>query len=313
VSEIILHPASASTAAPGFDLLFYSLVAFSAIVGLILLTMIVGFGIRYRRGSPASRAGARAKNRPEELAAIGFLFVVAFGLFGWGAYLFIARDHPPPNSIHIAGTAKQWMWRFTHDNGEVELNTLHVPVNRPVVVDLVSDDVIHSMFVPAFRIKQDAVPGLTTRVWFEATKTGDYDLFCAQFCGTQHSEMRGKIVVMPEAEFGQWLATRPAGLSLAEQGAQLFRNLGCSGCHMNSSAVRAPDLAGIYGRPVALADHTTTIADDRYLRDSILNPAKQVAAGYEPIMPSFDGLISEDDLMKVIAYLKSLSPKEPSP
>jgi cytochrome c oxidase subunit 2 len=200
------------------------------------------------------------------------------------------------------------MWSFEHDNGEKELNTLHVPVNRPVVVDLVSQDVIHSMFVPAFRIKQDAVPGLTTRVWFEATKTGDYDLFCAQYCGTQHSEMRGKIIVMSQADFGKWLSTRQTGQSLVQQGADLFRSLGCSGCHDNSATVRAPDLHNVYGRPVALSNRTTVLANDQYIRDSILQPDKQVAAGYDPIMPSFEGLIAPDDLEKIVAYVKSLSP-----
>jgi len=310
VNEIILHPDSASTAAPGFDLLFLSLIAFSAIVGLALVAMIVGWSIKYRRGSKADRSGAIAEANRLEFATIGGLFVVAFGLFGWGAWLFLARDHVPANAIHIAGTAKQWMWSFEHDNGEKELNTLHIPVDRPVVVDLVSQDVIHSMFVPAFRIKQDAVPGLTTRVWFEATKTGSYELFCAQYCGTQHSEMRGQIVVMPQADFAKWLSTRPTDKTLVQQGAALFRSLGCSGCHENSATVRAPDLHNVYGRPVALSSpaHETVIADDQYIRDSILQPAKQIAAGYDPVMPSFDGLIAPDDLEKIIAYVKSLSP-----
>jgi cytochrome c oxidase subunit 2 len=313
VNEIILHPESASTAAPGFDLLFLCLLLFSLLVGLALLAMIIGWGIKYRRGSKADRSGASAHGNGLELKVIGGLFVVAFGLFGWGAYLFVGRDHPPANAIHIAGTAKQWMWSFEHDNGEKELNTLHVPVNQPVIVDLVSQDVIHSMFVPAFRIKQDAVPGLTTRVWFEATETGTFDLFCAQYCGTQHSEMRGSIVVMPQADFAKWLSTRPTDQGLVQQGAALFRNLGCSGCHDNSTAVRAPDLHGIYGRPVALSSpaRQTVIADDQYIRDSILQPAKQVAAGYEPVMPSYDGLIAADDLEKIVAYVKSLSPGGP--
>jgi cytochrome c oxidase subunit 2 len=310
VNEIALHPASASTAAPGFDLLFLCLLVFSAVVGLILFGMILVWGVKYRRGSIADRSGAESENNPLEFAAIGALFVVAFGLFGWGAWLFLTRDHVPPDAIHIAGTARQWMWQFEHDNGEKELNTLHVPVDEPVVVDLVSEDVIHSMFVPAFRIKQDAVPGLTTRLWFEATRTGSFDLFCAQYCGTQHSEMRGQIVVMSEADFSKWLSSSPTDKSLVQQGAELFRSLGCSGCHDNSPTVRAPDLHGVYGHPVALANRTTVIADDQYLRDSILQPEKQIAAGYEPIMPSFDGLIAPDDLEKLVAYLKSLSPRD---
>jgi len=308
VSGIALHPLSASTAAPGFDLLFLALLGFSTIVGLALLSMIIIWGVRYRKGSLADRSAPQSENNLLEFATIGVLFAVAFGLFGWGAWLFLGRDHVPAGAIHIAGTAKQWMWQFEHDNGEKELNVLHVPVNRPVVVDLVSQDVIHSMFVPAFRVKQDVVPGLTTRLWFEATQTGSFDLFCAQYCGTQHSEMRGQIVVMSEADFGKWLSTRATGKTLAQQGADLFRSLGCSGCHDNSPTIRAPDLRGVYGHPVALASRTTVLADDQYLRDSILQPQKQIAAGYDPIMPSFDGLIAPDDLEKLVAYLESLSP-----
>jgi cytochrome c oxidase subunit 2 len=201
------------------------------------------------------------------------------------------------------------MWTFEHQNGKRELNELHVPVGKPVIVNLSSEDVIHSLFIPAFRVKQDAVPGRQTRLWFEATQVGTYDLFCAEYCGSQHSEMRGKVIVMPEAEFATWLAQGPTEQPLVAQGEELFRALGCSGCHGPNSTVRAPRLDGVYGHPVALSDRRTVVADEAYIRDSILQPLKDVAAGYDPVMPAFQGLISDADLSKLVAYIKSLSPE----
>jgi cytochrome c oxidase subunit 2 len=199
------------------------------------------------------------------------------------------------------------MWKTRQPNGVQEIDALHVPVNQPVVVYLNSQDVIHSFYVPAFRVKQDAVPGRTTRVWFTATKPGRYHLFCAEYCGTEHSHMTGSIVVMEPERFAAWLEEQGSGESLARSGENLFRALGCSGCHGESSRVRAPDLAGVYGRPVALANQQTVLADERYIRDSILQPKKQVAAGYAPVMPSFDGLIDEAELQMIVAYIKSLA------
>ncbi|UCI29337.1 cytochrome c oxidase subunit II [Mesorhizobium sp. B4-1-4] len=307
---IPFFPQQASSAAGSVDVLFYTLLAFAIALGLSLTFLVVGYAVKYRVGSPADRTGERARSLPLELTWTVASLVIAFIFFGWGAVLFVRRDHPPPNAIEIAGLGKQWMWEFRHPGGQREINELHVPVGRAVVVSLASQDVIHSFFVPAFRVKQDAVPGRTTHVWFIATELGRYHLFCAQYCGTQHSEMGGWVTAMAPEQYASWLENQGEGETLAASGEKLFRALGCSGCHGNSSKVRAPSLAGIFGRPVALANQQTVIADERYLRDSILVPNKEIAAGYEPVMPSFDGLVDEGELQMLLAYLKSLSPRE---
>jgi cytochrome c oxidase subunit 2 len=301
-------PDEASSAAGSVDALFYTLLAFTFALGLFLTFLVVFYAIRYRAGSAAERTGVRGRSLPLEIAWTTSSLLIAFVFFGWGAALFVRRDRPPADAIEIDGLGRQWMWTFRHPGGQREINELHVPVGRPVVVSLASQDVIHSFYVPAFRLKQDAVPGRTTHVWFTATKPGRYHLFCAEYCGTQHSEMGGWVTAMPPGQFASWLQSQGGGETLAQEGGKLFRALGCSGCHVNSSKVRAPSLDGVYGRPVALSSHQTVMADERYLRDSILDPGKEVADGYEPVMPSFDGLIDEGELQMLVAYLKSLSP-----
>ncbi len=307
---ILLHPLEASTLAPRVDLLFYALLIFSTLLMAFLLAMVITYVVRYRRGSNADRSGTPHRHWLLEAGWTTVAAVVALAIFAWGAKLYLDRDRPPAGAMEIAGFGKQWMWKFEHANGRREINELHVPTGRPVVVTLAAEDVIHSMFVPAFRLKMDAVPGRTTRLWFEATKQGTYDLFCAEYCGAEHSEMRGYVYVMAPEDFAGWLAAAPSEQSLAEQGHALFRALGCSGCHDPGGTVRAPSLEGVYGHPVALANRQTRLADDAYLRDSILQPLKEVAAGYEPVMPSFDGLVDEDELGKLIAYIKSLATEE---
>jgi cytochrome c oxidase subunit 2 len=267
------------------------LLAFTVLLGLFLTTLVVGYAVKYRAGSTADRTGQRGRSLPLEIGWTSASLVIAFIFFGWGAVLFVQRDRPPADALEIAALGKQWMWTFRHPGGQREINELHVPAGRPVVVSLASQDVIHSFYVPAFRLKQDAVPGRTT----------------------QHSEMGGWVTVMPPEDFAKWLSAQGESESLAQGGEKLFRALGCSGCHGPSSKVRAPDLANVYGRPVALADRQTVLADERYLRDSILQPAKEIAAGYEPVMPSFDGLIDEGELQMLVAYLKSLSPERSTP
>lgn len=310
--QIPFAPTEASTIAPSVDRLFYTLVAFTFALGMFLTVLVVYYAVKYRAGSSADRSGPRARNLPLEIGWTTATLVIAFVIFGWGAVIFLRREHPPRDAIEIAGLGKQWMWKFRHPGGQREIDELHVPVGKPVVVSLASQDVIHSFYVPDFRVKQDAVPGRTTHVWFTATKPGRYHLFCAEYCGTEHSRMGGWVVALQPEDYAAWLTDQGKSVSLAEQGEKLFRALGCSGCHENSPAVRAPDLHGVYGRPVALSNRQTVIADEKYLRDSILLPTSQVAAGYEPIMPSFDGLIDEDELQMLVAYLKSLSPREAS-
>lgn len=301
-------PQEASSIAGHVDALFYALLAFTVALGSFLTFLVVFYAVKYRSGSAAERTGKRARSFPLEVAWTLASLLIAFAFFGWGATLFMQRERPPADAIEIAGLGKQWMWEFRHPGGQREINELHVPEGKAVVMSLASQDVIHSFFVPAFRVKQDAVPGRTTHVWFTATEPGSFHLFCAEYCGTQHSEMGGWVTVMPPEQYAAWLDSNSGGETLAAEGAKLFRALGCSGCHGNSSAVRAPKLDGVFGRPVALAGRRTVIADERYLRDSILDPNKDIAAGYEPIMPSFDGLIDEGELQMLLAYLKSLSP-----
>ncbi|MEX2615233.1 MAG: cytochrome c oxidase subunit II [Alphaproteobacteria bacterium] len=308
--QIRFIPESAAAGAAGIDTLFYTLVAFSFGIGLFLTILVVGYAVRYRAGSSADRSGRRTRNLRLEIGWTSTSFLVALGLFVWGAVLFLDRDNPPANALEISAIGKQWMWQFRHPGGQREINELHVPVDQPVVVSMASQDVIHSFYVPAFRVKQDVVPGRASHVWFTATRPGRYRLFCAEFCGTEHSAMGGFVIVMEPAAFAEWLELQGEGESLAQAGGRLFRALGCSGCHGDSSQVRAPRLDGVFGRPVALSNGTATIADDRYIRDSILMPDKEIAAGYEPVMPSYDGLIDESELQMLTEYVRSLSPGE---
>jgi cytochrome c oxidase subunit 2 len=301
-----LVPPEASNFAGSMDALFYTLLAFSFALGIFLTILVVGYAIKYRRGSKASRTGRRARNLPLEIAWTSASLVVGIALFGWGAALYMQRFRPPDDALHILGVGKQWMWKFQHPGGQREINELHVPVGEPVVVELASEDVIHSFFVPAFRVKQDAVPGMSTNVWFTATKPGIYELFCAEFCGTAHSAMTGNLVAMAPQDYSAWLDKQPSVDSPVAEGAALFRGLGCSGCHEGGN-VHAPDLHNVFGHPVPLSNSSTTVADVAYIRDSILDPTKQVVAGYDPIMPSFAGLVSESELMDLVAYIQSLS------
>jgi cytochrome c oxidase subunit 2 len=306
MKDLPFVPPSASSFASETDALFYVLLAFSFALGLFLTILVMGYAVKYRRGSKADRRGARRRNFWLEATWTGGSLVIAFGLFAWGAALYMERYRPPAGALHIIGIGKRWMWKFQHPGGQREINALHVPLGRPVLVELTSQDVIHSFFVPAFRVKQDAVPGMSTNAWFEATKPGTYHLFCAEFCGTAHSAMAGELVVMAPQAYAEWLDTQPETDTSAMRGAALFRALGCSGCH-EGGRVRAPDLHGLFGRPVPLASQSTVPADDRYIRDSILDPKKEVVAGYEPIMPTFAGSVDQADLSDLVAFIRSLS------
>src|SRR5581483_5283829 len=223
------------------------------------------------------------------------------------------RASAPPDAMEVFVVAKQWMWKLQHPGGQREIDELHVPRGRAVKLVMTSQDVIHSFYVPAFRLKQDVLPGRYTEMWFVATTAGRFHLFCAEYCGTDHAHMGGDVVVMEPAAFDQWLNEHRGAADMATRGEMLFRQYGCSGCHGQNATVHAPNLAGIFGKPVPLSDGTTVIADERYIRDSILLPRKEVAAGYPPIMPSFAGQIEEDDILDLIAYVKSLAPTQERP
>jgi len=260
-------PPAASTLAPRFDALFLAVAAVTTLTGLAVVVALVWFGVRYRAGSPVHRhediaeAQRRARIRVEVLwTAIPLLLFLA--AFAWATWVYVQRDAVPANALPLYVVAKQWMWTFQHEGGEREIDVLHVPRGQPVKLTMTSQDVIHSFFVPAFRVKQDVLPGRYTEAWFTATQAGRFHLFCAEYCGTEHARMgAGEVVVMEPVDFQRWLDRQGGGNAAAAHGEALFHEYGCSGCHGANAAVHAPDLAGLYGRPVPLADGSTVIAD----------------------------------------------------
>lgn len=312
MSGVTLWPQTASEQAARIDLLFAGLLVVSGAILLLVAGLLLVFSIRYRRGSTAKRGDLpEFLRRDVELGwTAGTLFLALF-LFWWAGATQLRASDAPPNALEVHVLAKQWMWKTRHPGGAREINALHVPRGEAVRLVMTSQDVIHSFFVPAFRIKQDVVPGRFTEMWFRATKPGTYHLFCAEFCGTDHAVMGGAVTVMEPEDYASWAAAQPQEQDLPGEGAALFTALGCSGCHAPSSRVHAPNLAGVHGRMVNLAGGRTIRADAAYLRDSILQPRRDVVAGYEPIMPSFEGLVDEGDLQALVAYLQSLRAETP--
>ncbi|MFD2189575.1 cytochrome c oxidase subunit II [Pistricoccus aurantiacus] len=305
-------PEQASSYAGELDLFFIGLVVVCGFMTLLVFGLIVFFSYRYHadRQKPREKLPSAKSSHRIELSVLGAMFVIFMGIFAWSTHLYLDIYRGPEAAMTINVVGKQWMWKVQHPEGVREINTLHVPVGETVELRLTSEDVIHSFYVPDFRVKHDAVPGTYRKVWFEATKPGEYRLFCAEYCGSYHSRMRGKIVAMQPADYERWLGDQGEQVAPEVQGASLFRSYGCSGCHLGKSDVRAPSLAGVYGRPVPLASGGTVMADEAYLRDSILQPQKHVVAGFAPIMPSYSGQISEGEILQIIAYLKSLQPED---
>ncbi|MBI2930686.1 MAG: cytochrome c oxidase subunit II [Planctomycetes bacterium] len=293
--------------APSVDALYFFLLGTSALIGLALAVLVITFSVKYRRRAGAAHLPAAPTTRWLEIGWIAVMFVLFMAMFVWGARVYYDLQRAPPNALEIQVVGKQWMWKIQHPTGQREVNELHVPVGRPVKLLLSSEDVIHSFFLPAFRVKQDAVPGRTTALWFEATRPGQYHLFCAEYCGTGHSRMTGWIVVLEPRHFQRWLDTRLSGESPVAQGLKLFQSLGCATCHNPQPSARCPNLVGLFGRTVRLRDGSTVTVDDAYLRESILDPAAKIVEGYEPIMPTFQSRVSEEQLLQLLAYLKSQS------
>lgn len=302
-----LFPEQASTVAAEVDTLFLSLLGISGFMVLLLAALIIAFSIKYRRSTKAAHVQPLRERHWLEYTWTIIPFFIFLGLFIWANQLYVTLLQPPTGTLQINAIGKQWMWKFQHPDGQREINELHVPLGQTVRLTLTSQDVIHSFYVPAFRVKHDVVPGRYSTAWFIANKVGTYNLFCAEYCGTDHSRMRGRVVVVETSDYETWLAQQEQQVSLATQGEQLFRSYGCSGCHDPKSTVHAPSLKGIYGKPVPLQSGGTIIADQAYIRDSILLPNKHIVAGYQADMPSFQGQISEEDLLKIIAYIQSLS------
>lgn len=295
----------ASSVASSVDSLFIFMLLLCATVTLGIFAAIWYFAIRYRRGSSASRAGVEQRNLGIELTWTLLPAAMFVGLFIWSIHLYAQIETPPADARPIYVVAKQWMWKIQHVGGQREINELHVPLGRDVRLIMSSEDVIHSFSVPAFRVKQDVLPARTTELWFKATRVGVYHLFCMEYCGADHSTMGGRVIVMKPTDYGQWLSSHAPALDLAAQGAKLFREHGCRGCHEPGSVVHAPQLEGLYGKTVMLQGGEHVTADETYFRDSVLLPQKQIAAGYPPAMPSFAGQISEEDLAKLSAWFRA--------
>ena len=271
--------------------------------------MILAFAVKYRRRSETDRPAAAPSSLRLEIAWTVVPLGIVMVIFVWATRLYFQWATPPDDALEIYVVAKQWMWKVQHLAGEREINEIHVPLDRPVKLTMISQDVIHSFFVPAFRIHQDVLPGRYTTAWFQATKTGHHHLFCSQFCGTGHADMIGAVVVMEKDEFQQWLESRAEG-SLAGEGRKLFQKLQCVACHGADARSRGPVLEDLYGKQVPLQDGRTVAADASYLRESILNPDAKVVAGFQPIMPSFRGEVNEEELLQLLAFLRTLRPGE---
>ena len=312
MDQFHFFPPQASTTAQQVDWIFFALTAITIFFCAVVFLPILFFAVKYRRGSKADRSNAPSESLLLESGWTIVPLVISIGLFGWGAITYFNLERPPSDALQVQVVAKQWMWKLQHAEGKREIDELHVPLGRTVALTMTSQDVIHSFFVPAFRVKQDVVPGRYTGAWFKPTKAGEYHLFCSQYCGTHHSGMIGRVVVMEPVDYERWLNNGATGETIARAGERLFRDRGCSGCHGANSKFHAPPLENLYGKPRPLATGEMITADERYLRDSIFIPGKEVAAGYENIMPSYAGQLSEEEIMQVITYLKSLA-NEPSP
>ena len=310
----VFMPEAASAQAVQTDQIYYVLLALSGAVIVLVGALLLIFSIRYRRGSKAKRGALPPIMSKEfEIGWTSATLFLALFIFWWVSSSQLSALVAPKNALEIHVVAKQWMWKTQHSNGAREINELHVPVDTPVRLVMTSEDVIHSFFVPAFRMKKDVLPGRYTETWFRATKLGVFHLFCAEYCGSEHSRMTGRIVVMQADGYARWLAAQPEGDGLAKAGEAVFRARGCSGCHSETSKVHAPNLNGLYGRKVQLADGRTVTADEAYLRDSMLLPRRDVAAGFEPIMPSYAGILTDGEIISLTAYIRSLSGKEDNP
>lgn len=311
-TELPLFPVQASTVAPMVDHLFYYLVAVTMFFTVGIFLTIFYFAIRYRRRSEAEMP------RPVHgVLSLEILWsVIPFGLtmvmFVWGASVYFTMNRPPNDAKQVYVVAKQWMWKLQHMEGQREINELHIPLGQAVKLTMTSEDVIHSFYVPAFRTKSDVLPGRYATTWFKPTKTGKFHLFCAEYCGTKHSGMIGWVYVMEPQDYQAWLSGGATG-SLASSGERLFHDLACVNCHHLDDQGRCPNLRNLYGSQVPLSDGTKVVADEEYLRESILNPSVKIVAGFQPIMPTFQGLVTEEGVLQLVEYIKSLTPKPGSP
>jgi cytochrome c oxidase subunit 2 len=303
--EFTLFPERASTISGEVDKLFLFVLGISALFVVLIAGSILYFALRYRRSHRAEYPRPVVGLVRLEIAWSVVPLLLTMFMFTWGADLFVRMRTPPDEAVEVYVVGKQWMWKIEHPSGRGEINELHVPVGRPVQLRLISEDVIHSFYVPAFRLKQDVLPGRYTSLWSEATEPGQYHLFCAEYCGTKHSEMTGRVVALRPVDYQRWLAGRLDEQSLSAKGEWAFRRFRCDSCHAARDDVRrGPSLVGRFGGIAALADGSAVAFDDGYVRESILQPMRKTAAGYPPIMPPYEGQITETEVLAIIDYLK---------
>ena len=307
ISGIPLFPEQASSLAAEVDNLYFGVLAITAFFALLVAVLVIVFAVKYRDETGTKVGAPITGSIPLELGWSIIPFIISMGIFVWATVVFFHLIRPPDQTLEIYSTGKRWMWRFQHLDGQSEINELHVPKGRAVKVTFTSEDVLHSLYFPAFRVKADAIPGRYSAVWFTPTKTGTFHLFCAEYCGTQHSGMIGSVIVMEPDDYQAWLSGS-TGQPLAARGEQLFQQLACVTCHLNDGSGRGPSLAGVYGTQVKLATGAAAVANDSYIRESILMPQSKLVAGYGPIMPTFQGQVSEESVMSIIEYIKSLPP-----
>jgi cytochrome c oxidase subunit II len=307
-----LFPEQGSALAADVDHLVLYALAGAIFFSSLIAVLVIFFAVRYRRITP-DQIGAEVTNEKAKLALeIGWTTIPLFllmTLFVWGAKVFFAQNRPPANAVQYTVVGKQWMWKIQHPEGNREINELHVPLGTPVKLLMTSEDVIHDFFVPAFRVHVDVLPNRYTTYWFQANRVGAYHFFCGQYCGVEHSKMAGTVYVMEPHDYETWLAGGRPGQTPLASGEELFVARACNTCHRPDSSARAPILNGIFGRTVMLSDGRGVVADENYIRESILTPAAKVVAGYQPIMPTFKGTVSEEELMLLVGYVKSLSAK----
>jgi cytochrome c oxidase subunit 2 len=308
--NIPLLPPSASSVAAEMDLLYLFITAVSAFFVVLVAALVVIFAIKFRRRHPDEVGADIHGSLALELTWTFIPFVLAMVMFVWGADLFFRLSRPPADAMEVFVVGKQWMWKVQHPDGMREINEMHVPIGRNIRVTLASEDVIHDYSIPAFRVKMDVVPGKLTTLWFNATVPGEYHLFCAEYCGTKHAGMIGTVTAMLPQDYEAWLAGGRSSGTPAQNGERLFTDLACITCHKQDATGRGPSLHGVFGSQVPLANGATVTADENYLRESIMNSQAKIVAGYQGIMPTYQGQVSEESLLQLIAYIKTLKKPE---
>ncbi len=307
-SWIPLFPEQASSFAWQVDLLYFYIIAVCLFFGTSVVIAVTWFAWQYREKEKFATPKEIHGSNVLELTWTAIPFVIAMTIFVFGSYVFFNLYRMPADTMDIYVVGKQWMWKFQHGTGQREINELHVPVGRKIKLVMTTEDVLHDVFIPAFRTKADVVPGRYTYLWFEATKPGKYHLYCAEYCGLNHSGMGGWIYVMEQRDYDNWLAGNVTNQTPVESGQDLFQNkLGCASCHQETNQGRGPSLKGIFGKDQKLTNGQTVSVNESYIKESILNPQGQIVEGFQPIMPTFKGQVSEDQLNHIVAYIKSLS------